>query len=73
MGYIKEPEGVDFVINGKPLTDKQKNETQKHEHEPPKRNCQIRGIRQKMVADYYNTQQLQVLRGFLVATTLFGM
>jgi mevalonate pyrophosphate decarboxylase len=24
MGYIKEPEGVDFVINGKPLTDKQK-------------------------------------------------
>lgn len=26
MGYIKEPEGVDFVINGKPLTDKQKQE-----------------------------------------------
>ncbi len=26
MGYIKEPKGVDFVINGKPLTDKQKNE-----------------------------------------------
>ncbi len=24
MGYVKEPEGVDFVINGKPLTDKQK-------------------------------------------------
>lgn len=24
MGYIKEPNGVDFVINGKPLTDKQK-------------------------------------------------
>lgn len=24
MGYIKEPDGVDFVINGKPLTDKQK-------------------------------------------------
>ncbi len=24
MGYIKEPLGVDFVINGKPLTDKQK-------------------------------------------------
>ncbi len=24
MGHIKEPEGVDFVINGKPLTDKQK-------------------------------------------------
>jgi hypothetical protein len=26
MGYIKEPEGVDFVINGKPLTDQQKKE-----------------------------------------------
>ena len=24
MGYIKEPDGVDFVINGKPLTEKQK-------------------------------------------------
>jgi hypothetical protein len=24
MGYIKEPEGVDFIISGKPLTDKQK-------------------------------------------------
>jgi len=24
MGYIKEPEGVDFVIHGKPLTEKQK-------------------------------------------------
>ncbi len=26
MGYIKEPEGIDFVINGKPLTDNQKKE-----------------------------------------------
>jgi hypothetical protein len=24
MGHIKEPEGVDFIINGKPLTEKQK-------------------------------------------------
>jgi hypothetical protein len=24
MGYIKEPDGVDFVIKGKPLTEKQK-------------------------------------------------
>lgn len=24
MGHIKEPQGVDFVINGKPLTDEQK-------------------------------------------------
>ncbi|HEX5150888.1 MAG TPA: hypothetical protein VFW07_05540 [Parafilimonas sp.] len=26
MGYIKEPDGIDFVIKGKPLTDKQKKE-----------------------------------------------
>ena len=24
MGHIKEPEGIDFVINGKPLTEKEK-------------------------------------------------
>ena len=26
MGFIKEPDGIDFVIKGKPLTDKQKME-----------------------------------------------
>ena len=24
MGHIKEPAGVDFIINGKPLTDKER-------------------------------------------------
>lgn len=24
MGHIKEPEGVDFIINGRPLTEKEK-------------------------------------------------
>jgi hypothetical protein len=24
MGHIKEPDGIDFIINGKPLTDKEK-------------------------------------------------
>lgn len=24
MGYIKEPEGVDFIIKSKPLTDKER-------------------------------------------------
>jgi len=24
MGHIKEPDGIDFVINGKPLTEKEK-------------------------------------------------
>lgn len=26
MGFIREPEGVDFVIQSKPLTEKQENE-----------------------------------------------
>jgi hypothetical protein len=26
MGYIKEPEGVDFIIKSKPLTEKQERE-----------------------------------------------
>lgn len=26
MGYIKEPEGVDFIIKSKPLTDKERKE-----------------------------------------------
>lgn len=29
MGYIKEPEGVDFVIRSKPLTDKERKEISK--------------------------------------------
>jgi hypothetical protein len=24
MGHIKEPNGIDFIINGKPLTDKER-------------------------------------------------
>jgi hypothetical protein len=24
MGYVKEPDEIDFIINGKPLTDKEK-------------------------------------------------
>lgn len=26
MGFIKEPDGIDFVIQGKPLTEKEKKE-----------------------------------------------
>lgn len=29
MGYIKEPEGVDFIIKSKPLTDKERKEISK--------------------------------------------
>jgi hypothetical protein len=29
MGYIKEPDGVDFIIKSKPLTDKERKEISK--------------------------------------------
>jgi len=29
MGYIKEPEGVDFIIQSKPLSDKERKEISK--------------------------------------------
>lgn len=47
MGYIKEPEGVDFVINGKPLTDKQKKEISKFIKADKKRISEIKTRRTK--------------------------
>lgn len=47
MGYIKEPEGVDFVINGKPLTDKQKKEISEFLKADKKRISEIKTRRTK--------------------------
>jgi hypothetical protein len=47
MGYIKEPEGVDFVINGKPLTDKQKKEISEFIKADKKRISEIKTRRTK--------------------------
>lgn len=47
MGYIKEPEGVDFVINGKPLTDKQKKEISEFIKADKKRISKIKTLRTK--------------------------
>jgi hypothetical protein len=30
MGFIKEPKGVDFIIQSKPLTDKERKEISKY-------------------------------------------
>ncbi|MBO9618786.1 MAG: hypothetical protein J7539_07070 [Niabella sp.] len=30
MGFIKEPKGVDFIIQSKPLTDKDRQDISKH-------------------------------------------
>jgi hypothetical protein len=47
MGYIKEPDGVDFVINGKPLTDKQKKEISEFIKADKKRISEIKTLRTK--------------------------
>ena len=47
MGYIKEPEGVDFVIKGKPLTDKQKKEISEFIKADKKRISEIKTHRTK--------------------------
>jgi hypothetical protein len=36
MGYIREPKGIDFIINGKPLTDKVRNSNKKRITQTPR-------------------------------------
>ncbi|MCB9033271.1 MAG: hypothetical protein H6553_05495 [Chitinophagales bacterium] len=38
MGHIKEPKGVDFIIQSKPLTDKERAEISKYIAEYKERN-----------------------------------
>jgi hypothetical protein len=52
MGYIKEPEGVDFVINGKPLTDKQKKEISEFIKADKKRISEIKIRRIKSITPH---------------------
>lgn len=58
MGYIKEPEGVDFIIKSKPLTDKERaaisefirQYKEKHAAKRDKRRQQISVKRKKPVS-----------------------
>jgi len=58
MGYIKEPEGVDFIIKSKPLTDKDRaaisefirDYKEKHKAKRTKRQKQITGAKNKTTA-----------------------
>ncbi len=38
MGYIKEPEGIDFIIQSKPLTDKDREQISKFIQEYKRKN-----------------------------------
>ena len=45
MGYIKEPEGVDFIIQSKPLTDKERKEISKFIQEYKAKNADKKAVR----------------------------
>ncbi|MEO6134489.1 MAG: hypothetical protein ABIP35_05015 [Ginsengibacter sp.] len=45
MGYIKEPEGVDFIIQSKPLTDKERKEISKFIQEYKAKNADKKSLR----------------------------
>ena len=56
MGYIKEPKGVDFIINSNPLTDKDRNDISnliadyKKKSKQTKENKTIKPSRKKVAA-----------------------
>ncbi|MDR1938442.1 MAG: hypothetical protein LBQ73_08095 [Tannerellaceae bacterium] len=41
MGFIREPEGIDFVINSEPLTDKDRAEISQYIHDYKAKNTLI--------------------------------
>ena len=45
MGYIKEPKGVDFIIQSKPLTDKERKEISKFIQEYKAKNADKKSAR----------------------------
>ena len=45
MGYIKEPKGVDFIIQSKPLTDKERKEISKFIQEYKAKNANKKSVR----------------------------
>lgn len=47
MGYIREPDGVDFVIQGKPLTEKEKKEITEFINADKKRLAKIKKQKKK--------------------------
>ena len=45
MGYIKEPKGVDFIIQSKPLTDNERKEISKFIQEYKAKNANKKAVR----------------------------
>ena len=48
MGHIKEPDGVDFIINGKPLTDKEKKAISEFIKADKEKNCKAKTSQDKV-------------------------
>ncbi len=49
MGYIKEPKGVDFIIQSKPLTDKERKEISKFIQEYKAKNANKKSVRKSRI------------------------
>ncbi len=47
VGYIKEQDGVDFIINGKPLTDKEKKVISEFIKADREKNCKTTASQKK--------------------------
>lgn len=52
MGYIKEPKGIDFIIQSEPLTDKDRAEISKFiaDYKAKKKNTKLTKIKKKELA-----------------------
>ena len=45
MGFIKEPKGIDFIIDSKPLTDKDREEISRHIADYKAKNAKKRTVK----------------------------
>jgi hypothetical protein len=52
MGHVKEPEGVDFIIKSKPLTDKERAEISEFILQYKARNARVKSTRKKKKTSY---------------------
>lgn len=72
MGYIKEPEGVDFIIQSEPLTDKDREQISKFIKEYKRKNrskkSKKNGLEEKQRVRYDVSTFLNNVRCFVVSS-----
>ncbi len=55
MGYIKEPEGVDFIIQSKPLTDEERKKISKFIQDYKAKHSRKKPVRKSRIASKQKT------------------